>query len=53
MVRLYCHNQLMKKIIYKDTYNDFEKSVYDGLQLAFKITAKFYMDKLVQEQVLI
>ena len=23
----------------KDTYNDFEKSVYDGLQLAFKITA--------------
>ena len=23
----------------KDTYNDFEKSVYDGLQLAFKVTA--------------
>ena len=28
-----------KIICIKDTYNDFEKSVYDGLQLAFKITA--------------
>ena len=28
-----------KIISMKDTYNDFEKSVYDGLQLAFKVTA--------------
>ena len=27
------------KISIKDTYNDFEKTVFDGLQLAFKITA--------------
>jgi DNA polymerase elongation subunit (family B) len=37
-----CGNETVNEdnvVSIKDTYNDFEKSVYDGLQLAFKITA--------------
>ena len=34
----------------KDTYNDFEKAVWDGLQLAFKMTVNSLLVKIRLQQ---